>query len=389
MLLARQCAHIVALACLLGALAASAWGDGQGTEPGNRTSKFRSPEDGAFDVSGFLNEKYGFLPLVIPITEPAVGYGAGAGVVFIDKPLGGARAGYGRPNMTLVGGLATENGTRGLMAGNLRHWHRERLQTLIFFIDTKVNLDFFGIGESAALDGQHLSYTLHPTGGAAQARHRLGGSRAWIGLNYAFMVTRVHFDAPPGTSGLPAFQEDTNIGGVTPSLSFDSRDNMFSPLHGTYAEVAAGFFGAAFGGDDEFQRVKLLALHYLPLRPALALGVRGEAAASFGDAPFYLRPYVSLRGAPVLRYQGEEMALVESELRWQFWKRWSAVGFAGVGAVWNGFEQRENSHSVVTGGTGIRYEVAREYGLHMGLDVAFGADGAALYIQFGSAWARP
>ena len=31
---------------------------------------------------------------------------------------------------------------------------------------------------------------------------------------------------------------------------------MFSPLHGTHAEVAAGFFGAAFGGDDEFQRVK-------------------------------------------------------------------------------------------------------------------------------------
>ena len=53
------------------------------------------------------------------------------------------------------------------MAGNLRHWHRERLQTLIFFIDTKVNLDFFGIGESAALGGQHLSYTLHLTGGAA------------------------------------------------------------------------------------------------------------------------------------------------------------------------------------------------------------------------------
>src|SRR5262249_27441710 len=32
--------------------------------------KFWSEEDGNFDVSGFLDEKYGFLPIVLPITEP-------------------------------------------------------------------------------------------------------------------------------------------------------------------------------------------------------------------------------------------------------------------------------------------------------------------------------
>lgn len=36
-------------------------------------SKFYSAEDGWLDVSGFLDEKYGFLPVVVPITEPAVG----------------------------------------------------------------------------------------------------------------------------------------------------------------------------------------------------------------------------------------------------------------------------------------------------------------------------
>ena len=42
-------------------------------------SKFFSAEDGWADVSGFLDEAYGFLPVVIPITEPAVGYGAAGG----------------------------------------------------------------------------------------------------------------------------------------------------------------------------------------------------------------------------------------------------------------------------------------------------------------------
>ena len=36
----------------------------------NPPSKIRSGDDGWLDVSGFLDESYGFIPLVIPITEP-------------------------------------------------------------------------------------------------------------------------------------------------------------------------------------------------------------------------------------------------------------------------------------------------------------------------------
>ena len=42
--------------------------------------------------------------------------------------------------------------------------------------------------------------------------------------------------------------------------------------------------------------------------------------------------------------------------------------------------------SVLAGGTGFRYELAREYGLHVGLDVAFSRDTTAIYLQIGSAW---
>jgi len=82
----------------------------------NAPSKVLSADDGWLDVSGFLDEAYGFVPLVIPITEPAVGYGAAGGLAFIDKPKGEAQAGFGRPNITAVGGLGTENGTWGVMA---------------------------------------------------------------------------------------------------------------------------------------------------------------------------------------------------------------------------------------------------------------------------------
>jgi hypothetical protein len=154
-------------------------------------------------------------------------------------------------------------------------------------------------------------------------------------------------------------------------------------------EASVGIFGEALGSDDDFQRARLTVMQYVPLSSRLFLGLRGDASASFGDAPFYLRPFIYMRGLPIMRYQGEEIAQLEAELRWQFWKRFSVVGFAGVGAAWNDFERFDDTQSVVAGGTGFRYELARKYGLHVGLDVAFSKDEAAVYIQIGSAWVRP
>jgi hypothetical protein len=90
-----------------------------------------------------------------------------------------------------------------------------------------------------------------------------------------------------------------------------------------------------------------------------------------------------------MRYQGEEVAQLEAELRWQFWGRWSVLGFAGAGNAWTGFEKVDNTQGVVSGGGGFRYELAQTYGIHMGVDVAFSRDTAAFYVQTGSAWMRP
>jgi outer membrane protein assembly factor BamA len=358
-------------------------------EATNAPSKFRSPDDGWFDVSAFLEEKYGFLPLPIIITEPAVGYGGGAGLMFLSKPLPQTEDGLGRPNITVAGGFGTENGTWGTFASDMRYWLDEHLQTLVGLIYSSVNLDFYGLGNDSLLENNPLRYNLEPKGGTMRAKYRFGDSRLWAGLNYAFVSTEVTFDKPPGTPGEPPFRHESNVAGFTPSLTFDTRDNFFTPTRGTYLEGSAGFFSPAFGADENFQRGNLVAIQYIPLGSSLFLGVRADGAASFGSEPFYLRPYISLRAAPTLRYQGEEVAQIDTELRWQFWKRFSLVGFVGGGAAWNHFQKFDSTQTIVTGGTGFRYEIARKYGIHMGLDVAFGPDNHAVYLQLGSGWARP
>ena len=350
--------------------------------------RFWAP-DGWFDVSGFLDEKYGFLPIVLPITEPAVGYGAMAGLMFISSPLGDAKDGLGRPNITMVGGLATENGTWGALAADLRYWLDDRVQTLVGVVNADVNLEFHGIGATDGLRNHPLDYSLRPVGTMLQAKARLGDTRTWAGIGYSYAGTTVSFEDPAGTTGRPDFEHQTRTAALTPTVNWDTRDNMFTPTRGSYLGVDGYVYSHYFGGDDEFQKVLLTAMHYEPLTDDLFFGVRGIGAAAFGDTPFYMNPYIDLRGAPIMQYQGEEVAEVEVELRWQCWQRFSLVGFGGGGAAWNHSGAFDAVQKIVTGGAGFRYELAREFGIHAGLDVAFSRDNAAVYVQIGGAWTRP
>ena len=352
-------------------------------------SRIRSAEDGWLDISGFLDQTYGFVPVAVPITEPAVGLGAVGALAFIDKQKGDAAAGFGRPNITVVGALGTDNGTKGAFAGDMRHWLDDRVKTLAGVMRASVNLDFYGIGRDPVLQDNPKSYNLKTTALVVQGRYRIGDSQTWVGIGYALASTSVKFNTLEETRVRPGLQGDSRVGGLLPIVSFDSRDNMFTPTKGTYLELSAGLFSKALGSDSDFQRANLTAIHYRPLARNLTLGVMGSSVLSFGDVPFYLRPFISLRGVPVMRYQGDHVAQIETELRWQAWERFSLVGFAGAGATRNGNSQNRASQNVATGGFGIRYEIARKYGLHLGIDVAYGPTGPVYYVQFGSAWMRP
>jgi len=130
-------------------------------------------------------------------------------------------------------------------------------------------------------------------------------------------------------------------------------------------------------------------MYFHPLALSLFLAARGAVQRSSGDTPFFLRPFVQLRGVPALRFQGDQTASAEVELRWQFHPRFSADVFGGAGVARARVLSREREESVTADGFGFRYLLARQYGLHMGLDVAFGPGDPVLYVVFGSPWLRP
>lgn len=96
-----------------------------------------------------------------------------------------------------------------------------------------------------------------------------------------------------------------------------------------------------------------------------------------------------LRGVPAARYQGDQAASAEVEVRWQFQGRWSVVAFAGAGRTWTRNRASSFTQDVGSGGAGFRYELARRFGLHVGIDVAASPGTTAVYVVIGSAWFRP
>jgi hypothetical protein len=379
------------LVCVAGVIAAAGLqaADSASAKEAAGKSRFKDAEDGWFDISEFLDTAYGFVPVIYPITEPAVGYGAVGALVFIDRDVPGQGQRYARPNITAVGGLATENGTRGLFAAHLGTWMDGKLRTLAAVADADVNLDFFGLGGDRT-QGSGLGYTIAVRGGVLGGNYRIGDTPLWVGLRYARGDTTVTLDAP--SSGLPGIipsDLDLSLASFTPSLTLDMRNNFFTPTDGWYVDLSVPIFREAFGGDRDFETMALTAIHYRPLSQSLFFSVRGAGRSSSDGTPFFLRPYISLRGVEVLRYQGEKAGEVEAELRWQAHPRFSLVAFGGAGIARIDSTRQDRDKTVAAGGAGFRYMLARKHGLHMGMDIAYGPDDPIFYVVFGSAWARP
>ena len=105
-----------------------------------------------------------------------------------------------------------------------------------------------------------------------------------------------------------------------------------------------------------------------------------------GNAPFYALPFISLRGIPMMRYQGKVVADTEVEARWNVSKRWSVLGFAGVGRATFRDDSLSDADSRWAGGAGMRYLTAKTLKLYTGIDIAKGPEEWVFYLQMGNAW---
>jgi len=351
-------------------------------------SRFLDADDGQFDLSVFLEHAHGFLPIPIVVTEPAVGYGGGAVAMFVRPREEAGHEGWSRPDISAVGGLATENGTWLAFGGDSSRWLDGRLHTAAGAGAGKVNLDFYGAGLGLPELNQSYRFALQFTGAVTQANWTLAPRSPWaVGLRFVYADVTPE---PRDQTVLPGVARQVTVSAPTAILEYDSRNNVFTPSGGIYSETSYLASRSNLGASVEFERFHQILLAWKALPHDITLGAHADYAWSSRDTPFFLRPYIQLRGVPAVRYQGDQAASFEVEARWQFSGRWSVVPFAGIGATrLERSTATTGSQHVASGGLGFRYELARKFGLHAGLDLAHSPGTTAIYVQIGNAWFRP
>jgi hypothetical protein len=336
-------------------------------------SIFTDPEDGALDASEWLLEKKGFLPVPMIITEPAIGYGAGAALLWFRESIGERQARGRLTPPDIFGGAfaATENGTTLIGALGMVTFAQEYWRWRGFIGRPDVNLDFYG----GAADDLKIGYNLKGWATTHLLQRRLGESDNFLGARLNYIDFDATFD--PAAPALPTVAGSITSSGLGVFFEHDSRDNFFTPSRGMKFFVEGVFYSPDIGSDEQYELYRAYALGYFPLSKTLFLGGRVDARKARGEVPFYQLPFIEMRGIPFFRYQNDEVALVEAELRWNVTPRWALVAFAGRGKA---------DESASAWGVGFRRLMARRLGIYMGIDVARGPEETAFYIQAGSAW---
>ncbi|HET7366196.1 MAG TPA: glyceraldehyde-3-phosphate dehydrogenase [Burkholderiales bacterium] len=330
------------------------------------------------------------MPIVI--TEPAVGYGAGAALVFFRESFRerAAKVAPGErltpPDIYLAALAATENGTKVIGGGGLVTFDQDRWRWRGFVGLPDVNLDFYGVGGQTGTADRKIGYNIDGVISSQQAMRRLGETNNWIAARWIWLDLDATFDSSRPQPVLPPLSRAVKSSGLGGSLEHDSRDNFFTASAGWKGMVEAMFYSPDWGSDNKYQTYRAQAFGYLPLGRQFIVGARIDGRSSSGDVPFYQLPFIELRGVPVARYQDQRTAATEFELRWDATPRWAFIGFGGVGRAWGSKTDFGDAGNVTARGVGFRYLVARRLGIYAGLDIAKGPEDTAIYIQAGSAW---
>lgn len=351
--------------------------------------KFISKDDGAFDMSEFLNSTTGFLPVPIIITEPAVGFGGGLALAYFHK--GKAFDNKGAkglsPTVSFVAGAYTSNGTWLGIGGHQGSYLKDRIRYLGVIGYVSPNLTFYT--ESIdRLDGK-FEFNMKGFLTLQELLYRVKKEiPLFMGLNYLYFSNDISFKTGLDIPELEELTFKTNTAGMNMVFLWDSRDNSFTPNKGIKSSFEIGRYDQSLGGDFDYGNLDSRSYFFAPvIDKKLYSGYRLQVASKWGDVPFYELPFISLRGIQALRYQDYNVYTVETEWRWNFVKRWSAVGFIGAGEAMDSYGDIFNDIKVAGGG-GIRYFLAKQYGLHAGVDIARGPEIWAWNITIGSNWMR-
>ncbi|MCZ6677508.1 MAG: BamA/TamA family outer membrane protein [Candidatus Poribacteria bacterium] len=250
---------------------------------------------------------------------------------------------------------------------------------------------FYGIGNQTSEEMEE-DYTprMFRVGGILQRKIR---SRLNIGIKYRFEDTAMKEVEQSGllAQGSIVGSEDGVTSGIGFLANWDDRDNPFYTTKGGFYQISTTFFNGIMGSDYDFTQLNLDFRRFFSTLPSHTLAFQANMNFTDGDVPFRDLSQLGggnlLRGYLLGRFRDRHLLIFQMEYRvMPVWRRVGIVGFLGFGQVADtpdNFKLNDFKYSI---GWGFRYQINREEGINLKIDVGYGKGSSGLYIGIGEAF---
>lgn len=254
-------------------------------------------------------------------------------------------------------------------------------------------LPYYGTGDDTPESAEEI-YTPRGTIAALTVQRRIAGP-FYAFLGYRWQDLRIVETEPNGAlrGGVPTASRGARIGQLVAGEQWDTRDDVFAPEHGTFAQITVAEAHRAFGSQYDFQRVILDARRFASLGGGRVLAVQAVLEGTGGTAPFDQLSLVGsssyMRGYARGRFRDRQLAMVQGEYRAPLWRKWRWAAFGGGGRIAPTLESLAHGDArfLPTYGVGVRRQLFASSRSAIRLDYGRGASGqSGLYVALNEAF---
>ena len=182
------------------------------------------------------------------------------------------------------------------------------------------------------------------------------------------------------------------ISGLGGSLTYDNRNNAFSPDRGAFLQTYFNHFDPIFGSDYNYTNIVIDARKYLRIYNEQVLALQFYSFMNVGpEVP--LRSLATLGGANSMRglfdgrYRDKNQMVFQAEYRVPIAGRFGAVLFTGIGDVGHTAADYSLGSFKYSYGGGLRIAVDKKEKLNIRIDYGLAGKGNnGLYFQLGEAF---
>lgn len=182
----------------------------------------------------------------------------------------------------------------------------------------------------------------------------------------------------------PDSTQEVNANGIGVNFLYDTRKNIYYPTKGVQASVSFLANPEWLGSDSIFNSIRAYANWYYSINAKSILAVRASIFSGIGNVPFTGQHAIGgkdIRGYTNGKYRGNQAYAAQAEYRWNFYKKWGAVGFFGFA-----FTEAPYSGILPGGGIGFRFKAIPSRNINVGVDGAIGKGDKGIYFRINEAF---